>query len=362
MTQFQTNKTDINSFRIVDLDEGAKTPSEGEILVRIDKFGFSANNVTYAVAGDTLGYWEFFRPSGSDTEGWGVLPVWGFADVVSSHDAEISVGERLFGYFPPASHLVMRPGDVSKGQFVDTAPHRAELPVGYNVYRRVSADPAYDPAGDDMHMLFFPLYATSFALWDVLKEHDWYDAEQVIIISASSKTSIGLAYAIHGDDTKPACIGLTSGKNQQFVSDLGIYDQSVTYDALEQNIRNAPSAIVDMSGNAEVLGRLHATLGDHMMKTLSVGLTHWDTARRDDKVIKDRTEFFFAPSQIQKRIKEWGPAEFGKRSGTFINDAVSKSSNWLNLRTIDGISGMNEIYSDMVYGKADPRDGFAIKV
>ena len=59
-------------------------PGPGQVLVRIDRFAFTANNVTYGVAGDMLNYWSFFPAE----EGWGRIPVWGFGDVVrSSHDA-----------------------------------------------------------------------------------------------------------------------------------------------------------------------------------------------------------------------------------------------------------------------------------
>ncbi len=360
MTQFQTNKNDIHQTRIVELDEAALQPGNGEILVRIDKFGFSTNNITYAVAGETLGYWQFFKPAGEDPDGWGIVPVWGFGEVTRSNHSQIPQGERLFGYFPPASHLIMAPTDATQSHFLDATPHRAELPKGYNVYRRVAADPTYNSTGDDMQMLFFPLYATSFALWDTLKENNWYGAEQVIIVSASSKTSIGLAYAINSDPEKPDCIGLTSPRNLDFVNELGVYDEGIAYDCVARQVADIPTAIVDMSGNGEILGQIHAHLGDNMVKTLNVGLTHWDSARRDDRIIRDRSEFFFAPSQIQKRMKERGADEFGKRSAAFIMDAAIKSNAWLKLKPLEGINGLDGIYAGMVDGKSDPRDGYTI--
>ena len=35
-------------------------PREGEVLLEVDAFAVTANNVTYAVVGDQLGYWNFF--------------------------------------------------------------------------------------------------------------------------------------------------------------------------------------------------------------------------------------------------------------------------------------------------------------
>ncbi len=366
MTQFQISKTDLATTRIVTTDLKAIPLAPGEILVRIEKFGFSANNVTYAVAGETLSYWQFFPASGADAgddaSTWGVLPVWGFAKVIAANDSPIAVGERLFGYFPPATHLVMSPVDTTPMHFFDGAPHRAELPKGYNMYRRVDGEPEYNSAGDDMRMLLYPLYITSFCLWDLMKDENWYGAEQVIIISASSKTAIGLAYALEADEDAPSIVGMTSPRNMDFVDQLGIYDQCVGYDGFEAVLADKPSMIVDMAGNAQVLGQLHQQLGDNMVKTLNVGLTHWESNRRDDKIIRDRSEFFFAPSRIQTRMKDWGAKEFGTRSTSFVMETAAKSSQWLQLKQIDDLRGLEQVYLDAVKGNIDPAEGLLIKL
>ena len=361
MKQFQIHKADLATTRIVEIDQAEIEPGEGEILVKVDGFGFSANNITYTVAGETLGYWQFFPPVGEDAEGWGVLPVWGFAEVVSSNLEALKVGERLFGYFPPATHLLMSPEGISDAQFFDGAGHRAQLPKGYNIYRRVDAEPGYDKAGDAMRMLLFPLYITSFCLWDLMKEHGWYGAKQIIIVSASSKTSIGLDYALHADDEAPEVVGLTSAGNMAFVESLGIYDTCLDYGDLD-SVEAKPTAIVDMSGNAEVLGRLHAHLGANMVRTLNVGLTHWESPRKDHKINRDRSEFFFAPSQIQKRMKEWGAEGFGEKSSAFIQQTAAKSESWLELKKIDGLDGVEKIYSEALRGDMRPQEGLIVEL
>ena len=53
---------------------------EEQVLFAIDSFAMTANNVTYAVMGDAMKYWNFFPT----VDGWGIVPVWGFADVVGS--------------------------------------------------------------------------------------------------------------------------------------------------------------------------------------------------------------------------------------------------------------------------------------
>ncbi|MFD0916752.1 DUF2855 family protein [Pseudahrensia aquimaris] len=360
MTQFQVRKSAISDARLVE-DTPADLPN-GSVRVRVEKFGLSANNITYAVAGDTLGYWQFFQPADDAAGEWGIFPVWGFGEVVESQAEGMAVGERLFGYFPPADSIVMHVSGLADSHFFDGSEHRLKLPKGYNIYQRLSAEPGYNSAHDDLRMLFFPLYLTSFAIWDQLKENDWYGAEQVIVVSASSKTSIGLAYALAQDDDAPACVGVTSAGNLEFTKSIGVYDEVTTYDAMEDAIAKRPSAIVDMSGNADVLGRLHTHLGEAMLRTLDVGLTHWEGARKNEAIIRDRREFFFAPAHVQKRMEDWGPAEFSKRSNTFIMETAAKSMAWLELDHLDGLEAMKGIYNDVVDGKAPPQKGLLIRL
>ncbi len=107
MTEFQVRKDNFATHRLLNPtapDEAMKL-GEGEIRVRVERFAFTANNITYAVVGEQIGYWQFFPPGGQDVEGWGIIPAWGFGEVIESKTAELPVGDRLFGYFPTATHL-----------------------------------------------------------------------------------------------------------------------------------------------------------------------------------------------------------------------------------------------------------------
>ena len=360
MSTFQVTRSGLAQTRIVEDTSNDMALADGEILVKVDRFGFSANNITYGIAGDTLGYWQFF-PVEDDSQTWGVIPVWGFADVIESNGSSIEKGERLFGYFPPADTVIMKPVDIRPGMFFEGAGHRAELPRAYNSYQRVLKEPGYDTKSDNARMLLFPLYLTSFALWDQLKENDWYGAEQIVLLSASSKTALGLAYALSGDSDAPDCVGLTSPRNTGFVEKTGAFDSVLSY-ADRAGLKNVPSAIVDMSGNADLLGALHQQLGENMRHTLSVGLTHHESERRSKVVIKDRTEFFFAPSRIQKRMKEWGADEFRSRSNGSIMETAAKSQAWLKFETLAGLEGLNTVFADVRDGTMAPDRGLIVQM
>jgi len=220
--------------------------ADGQVLLKIDAFSFTANNITYAVIGEMLRYWEFFPAA----DGWGRVPVWGFADVVESRQPGVGVGERFYGYFPMSTHLIVQADRVDEGGFMDASPHRRDLPPVYNRYLRTSADPAYDLKHEDAYMLLRPLFGTSFLIDDFLEEQQFHGARAIALSSASSKTAIGLAALLSRRAGRGyEVIGLTSPSNRAFVVGLGYYDRVVTYDALHELPADQPLVFVDMAGN-----------------------------------------------------------------------------------------------------------------
>lgn len=363
MSQFQVNKTNFQKGKIVN------TPSldqlnleDGEIIVKIDRFAYTSNNITYAVVGDMLSYWKFFPALGDDAIEEGVIPVWGFADVVKSNVSEIPEGDRLFGYFPPASFLKIIPKGITDRRLIDGSEHRAQLPIFYNMYQRVNAESEYSKATDDARMLLSPLHMTAFCLWDLLKEKNWYDAQQVIILSASSKTSIGLAYALNIDSSAPKVIGMTSPRNIDSVMNLNLYDDIHSYEEITEIVKDVPTVIVDMSGNKEVLTALFNYLGDQRKYCINVGITHWKHAGPGDDILKERSEFFFAPTQLQKLLKEWGPKVFAEKSSTFFKGSANKISNWLSFEKIDGLEGLAEIHPQVCKGTLAANKGLIVEM
>jgi len=108
-TDFIVARHDLQQCKVIEteLPDAAALPDEA-LLVRVDRFAFTANNITYAVLGDALKYWQLFPAP----QGFGNVPVWGFGEVIVSRHPDIAVGERLFGYFPMATHLVIEAADV----------------------------------------------------------------------------------------------------------------------------------------------------------------------------------------------------------------------------------------------------------
>jgi hypothetical protein len=365
MKQLQTLKSDLNQSRIV-LEQLEDDIQEGEVLLKVEKFSFTSNNVTYGVAGDTIGYWNFFPAINNPDNTWGCIPVWGFAEVIMSNNSEIEHGERVFGYFPPANFLIVRPIKVSSQSFSDGKEHRQELPPVYNNYVRLNAEENYDISTDDIRALLFPLHITAFCLCDALEEQSYDGASQVVIVSASSKTAIGLAQGLAETNGSPKIIGLTSTDNLKFVEGLGCYDQVISYDDLA-NITNISSVIVDMSGNQEVLSALQNALEENLLKCITVGMTHWDKGGSVDEALaqtelQERTEFFFAPAHIQKRIGDWGQAGYAEKTNAFMSARAQQSKDWMQIKKISGLDNFTSTYEAVVSGDINPNEGIMVEV
>ena len=132
----------------------------------------------------------------------------------------------------------------------------------------------YDTAedGEDRHVLLRGLFLTGFLAEEFFADSGgavdqgdapYFGAEQVLVLSASSKTAIGFAQRAAQRGIAKV-IGLTSVGNADFVRGLGYYDQVVTYDEIDSIDASASSISIDMAGNPRVLGAVHTHLGGQL--------------------------------------------------------------------------------------------------
>jgi len=350
MMDFEVRRDALREHRLV--TTALPEVAAGEVLMAVDVFALTANNVTYAVAGDMMNYWDFFPAEA----GFGRVPVWGFADVVQSNIEGVEVGERFYGYFPMGSHLLVAPTRVGAHGFTDGAAHRQHLNRVYNNYQRVSADPGYDPACETEQMLLRPLFTTSFLIEDFLVDNECFGATQILLTSASSKTSLGLAHLLHAKGGIEV-VGLTSATNRDFCVGLGCYDQVLTYADLESLDVHRPTAVVDMAGDAPLRGRIHRHFGAALRHDCMVGVTHWEAPPEQVDLPGPKPEIFFAPAQIQKRAKDWGPGGFEQRLGAAWATFLGSSSEWFEVRREQGPEALATRWLEAVENRLPPHVG-----
>ncbi len=355
--EFLVDKNNISNYEIVESSLDDETLSDGQVLLKIDHFAFTANNITYAAVGDKLRYWDFFPAS----ENKGCIPVWGFAEVISSRCNDVEVGARFYGYYPMATYLIVEPTQIRQSGFVDGASHRKELALVYNQYLRCSEDPLYREDNEALQMIFRPLFTTSFLIDDFLADNNFFSASQIILTSASSKTAVSLAYLLQQAKTSREqpieIIGLTSKGNVNFVNGLGYYDQTLDYDALG-SLNESACVIVDFAGNSQLIEDLHRRFGETLKYSCMVGLSHWEENRKlPEDLPGPKPAMFFAPSQSQKRVKEWGGKKFQALLVQQWNSFAKSASQWLEVETSAGPKATQEVFEKILRGEATPKTG-----
>jgi hypothetical protein len=160
---------------------------DGEVILRIERFAITSNNVTYAVMGkqmwgsQTLGrvggrvteidafgrrfssasivlwlarntlltvlrselhrnYFDFFPAP----ESFAVMPVWGIGVVEKTTPAaKLTLNERIYGYFPCEKLIKFKPIRVNAEGFHVERPKMAKSMAVYSKYFRLSADATY---------------------------------------------------------------------------------------------------------------------------------------------------------------------------------------------------------------------------
>ncbi|MBV8924654.1 MAG: DUF2855 family protein [Bradyrhizobium sp.] len=356
-TDFIVAKHDLQQCRLVESQLPDTLPSDA-VLVKVDRFAFTANNITYATLGDEMKYWQLF-PAPKD---FGNIPVWGFGEVTASKHPDVAEGERLFGYFPMATHLLIEAGGVSKRVLRDMAAHRQGVSPVYNAYARVSGDPAFAGRAGDYEALLRPLFMLSFLVDDFLAENDFFGARAVMLSSASSKAAIGLAHLLNGLRRNVRVIGLTSARNAAFVASLGCCDEVVTYDRVTSLPSDQPVAFVDMAGDSGLRARLHHHFGARMKYSAQIGLTHRDTAASETALPGATPKWFFAPDQIRKRAKEWGPGGVDARFAAAWTDFAPTLGGWLRIVESRGPEAVRQVYHDMLRGRIPPDQGHMLSL
>lgn len=340
--RLEVDRSEFRSARLI--DEEPKALSEGEVRLAIERLALTANNMTYALLGEALGYWDLFPAS----PGWGRIPAWGEGVVIASKQMEIAVGGRFFGLFPMSSHLFVQARKTGRG-FAGQPSNRVSLNPVYNQYFDVSG---LTVAESEDNSLFRPLVVASFTLNEHLREQSFFGADAVMVTSSSSKTALALAMLLA--DAIPV-FGATSPQNIGFVEASGSFLGAFAYSDVGRAEFRGRCLIVDFSGDARTLDRMASDLGDRVVGVCRVGKKHWETAGRDPiQSSFSQIPDFFAPTQIQRLIAAWGPARFEQRLSEAIQRFAGRSRDWFTKSRVDGRPGLARAYDDLAAGRFDP--------
>jgi hypothetical protein len=354
-TQLLVRKDALHTTQIVTADDAPL--KNGDIRLRIERFAFTSNNITYAAFGEAMQYWQFFPTA---QEGWGIIPVWGFASVVQSSHPGVAVGERIYGYWPMASHAVLSPAKLTDSSFFDGAAHRRELHAVYNQYQRVGNDPFYSAAiSEDIQSVLRPLFTTSYLIDDFFAENGFFGAQVALLSSASSKTAYACAQRMHLRGGVQV-VGLTSERNRAFCESLGCYDRVLSYEQLSDIAEDSACVYIDFAGNADLRRAIH-TRFIKLAYSCSIGGTHVEQLGNTRGLPGPKATLFFAPAQIVKRRAELGAEVFGKNIITawqqFCQTVSHSTPPWLTVQQHSGSAAVQAAYAQVLAGQGDARVG-----
>ncbi len=357
------NRADFTDISVVNIEAGELAPDF--IRIEIGPWALTANNITYMVAGDIIGYWNFFAPEAYDIKmetaaHWGRMPVWGYAKVIESNCADVAVGTDIYGFFPVAKTLDMKPVKLTSMGFQDGNTHRMELHPIYNGYTFIDTDPSF-ARHKDLQPVLRPLFTTSFLIDDFLADENFFGAEQVLLLSASSKTAMGTAYCLKARSGIKVT-GLTSEGNAHFTKDTGFYDEVQSYDSLTDLNPEVKTVIVDMAGNGDVTRRLYEHFEENIAYNCMVGKSHWQGSAPPKPKLGAPAVMFFAPDRAQLRIKDWGMDGFAQNLAARWIPFCDNAQAWLSVEISEDIGDYLKTYAAFLEGKASPAKGYLFKL
>ena len=347
-----TGRSDLSDVR-VDTAEPLE-PRPGEALLRVEHVGVTANNVTYGLLGDAFGYWRFFPAA---ERGRGRVPLWGLASVVGAEVEGLAPGDRVYGFLPSSSHLLVRPGPVRDGSFSDQAGHRQGLAAVYNAYTRAPAADACvqqdesRPTRHDLQVVFRPLLTTSFLLADWLTTSEPV-AAVVVLSSASSRTAYGTALLLRDvlRGTGAHVVGLTSPGHRAFTESLGVYDEVLAYEEA-RSLGAVPTTYVDVAGDPGLRRVLHERLGPSLVREVSVGLARGVPGQAAAPAQGlPRPVVFFAPDRVAQRRRDWGADGLAARLEEAWRLLVARADDWVAVRRGHGADGLRSAWERVLAG------------
>ncbi|KAF7317060.1 hypothetical protein HMN09_00440600 [Mycena chlorophos] len=379
---------------------------DNHVVIRVERFGWSANNVTYEALGEQahFRYFDFHSaPQSAKTspETHGLVPVWGFGTIVASSHPKIAIGERIYGYLAPCRYLLcpVSPSDVNRHAFYVPRPH---LPAGialhpvasvislypdrrpYNQIIRCANDPEYTPTplGEALTMLYRPLFFTAYWLTDWLHTQNFHGATAVLISSASAKTAFCAAYLIRkrrarGEaNTELRIVGLTSKRNIAFTRGLGLYDEVVEYDELESKLSTSHKWLyVDVAGNDPLNARLFKHLNSKIVSAVALGMTSlapasekaasldWQTntfsaVAKSTAAAQLQFESFFMVEWLNVRKHQLSMQEIFRRQKEAWVELMRDCVPWVHLVHVSGADAVKRAYDDVAKTGFSPDVGY----
>jgi hypothetical protein len=117
-----------------------------------------------------------------------------------------------------------------------------------------------------------------------------------------------------------------------------------------------------MAGDGAVNAAVHHHFGDALKYDCRIGATHWSAQRSDEQLSGPKPQFFFAPAQIVKRGKDWGPQGLSQRIASAWTKFCDASDAWLHVVRGSGREALERVYQETLAGRTHPADGHILSI
>jgi hypothetical protein len=301
------SKADIGEHKTVSVPTTLPALEDGHVRVRSAIISLTNNNLSYAQLGTALKWWDAYPvPSGletpyNDRDVYGIVPAWGYAEVLESRIDGLEPGNLLWGFWPTSDlpvDLRLEPAgqsaaQVIEGQWMETSEARCGLMNMYQRYFLPKADlrladlkqpeieiMAWETA---VRTVYEAGYLLNHAVFGKAHIHPsgegaWTeedaDLESTVIMSlaASGKTARAFAQAVvcqRDVDHRPWFLAVSSTRNECLApKSETVSTKVVTYKDIREELpvewleaSNAKKfVIVDFGGRGDALPRLHEML------------------------------------------------------------------------------------------------------
>lgn len=358
---------------------------EGEIRLRVDKVGLSANNLFYAQMGEAP-FLKFFSvyPLVRDYKHLANVPAWGVATIIESKNKDFAEGEQYRGFLHISNVVQMKAKRTEQG-FDAYGGLRNKINPAYNSFIKVGENDNSPIRGEgpksDLAMTAAPGASSGFMLYELIKGNEFYAADNVVLTSASSKLSLAIALLLKEQKDKgdiKEVVGYTSAGNSDFVKRTGLYDRVLTYDQKLHDELGDKNIFIDVAGD----GAIYKSMKHRICKGLAVGGTHADaksstfTAFSPSGILKmiidmtapksakkwaaknlsPKLEMFFAPNVINDLLERWGKEEMDRRANAaltaFVDAAIDEG--WISVDRSESIDDVASAYQRIMVGKVPP--------
>lgn len=363
----------------------------GEIRLRVDKVGLTTNNVFYAQMGDAP-FLKFFSVYPLAQDSYVNVPAWGIATIIASNNIDFKTGERFRGFLHITNVVQMKAKKTSEG-FTAYGNGRDKLTKAYNKFVKIDNSATSPLMGNspkaDVAMAAAPSALSGFIIYELLKAEDFFQADSVVITSASAKISLAVAVCLQRERHTGKIrklIGYTSKRNLEFVQSTHLYDDVLTYDQDISSGEAPRHMMIDIAGDAQIIKRNKKAC----VKVLAVGATHANAKKSTfatfgltaylkmgsdmiapkfisnwlDKKLNPAIELFFAPTVMTKLISKMGRTTFNKKSDQALADFASAmiDNGWMSIQRCEDTESIQAAYTRIFEGNGSPSQAVVVSL